>query len=288
MACLGMHYLLLTAALAGVPDMDGDGHPEDVDCDDTEPAVHPGAWERPADGVDSDCDGIELCYADRDGDGFGDPNRLVEASTLDCDSSSDASSSPMDCEDRPGIGLGSFPGNDELCDGRDNDCDSLIDDDPVDVPTWYPDDDGDGAGATEGAIIACTAPEGFVEHDNDCDDSTALTHPNALESCDGADNNCDGRIDEGLTEDHTIWYSDVDGDGLGSPAEVIIACSRPPGFVRASEDIDPCPNDPDATCGVTGCRTAGAPSPWLLLSLLLLRRQGQRGGRSMSQGSAGT
>ena len=33
-------------------------------------SVHPGATESAADGIDSDCDGAELCYTDYDGDGY--------------------------------------------------------------------------------------------------------------------------------------------------------------------------------------------------------------------------
>lgn len=59
-------------------DADGDGHLSDVDCDDSDPAVHPGATEE-CDGRDNDCDGeldehgTELVpvYVDADGDGFG-------------------------------------------------------------------------------------------------------------------------------------------------------------------------------------------------------------------------
>ena len=43
----------------------------------------------------------------------------------------------------------------------------------------------------------------------DCDDAEATTHVGASEACDGADNDCDGDIDEG-------WYVDEDGDGWTS------------------------------------------------------------------------
>ena len=39
-------------------DGDGDGWTDD-DCDDTDPAIHPGAYDRPFDAVDQDCDGVD-------------------------------------------------------------------------------------------------------------------------------------------------------------------------------------------------------------------------------------
>jgi virginiamycin B lyase len=37
------------------PDVDGDGYPDGVDCDDHAAAVHPGAVDRPGDAIDQDC-----------------------------------------------------------------------------------------------------------------------------------------------------------------------------------------------------------------------------------------
>ena len=59
-------------------DVDGDGFAED-DCDDNDASIHPGAQETPYDGVDQDCDDLDL--TDVDGDGFD----AEQAGGSDCD-----------------------------------------------------------------------------------------------------------------------------------------------------------------------------------------------------------
>jgi hypothetical protein len=81
-----MRTLVLLLLLACGDDQDGDGTPADLDCDDSDPAVFPGAVEVCND-VDDDCDGIidppgsedtHAFYADRDSDGWGDRNGAVK------------------------------------------------------------------------------------------------------------------------------------------------------------------------------------------------------------------
>jgi len=43
-------------------DDDYDGFYSDVDCDDKDPYVHPGAAEAAGDGIDADCDGVDGTY----------------------------------------------------------------------------------------------------------------------------------------------------------------------------------------------------------------------------------
>ncbi|HVK72250.1 MAG TPA: lectin-like protein [Kofleriaceae bacterium] len=77
----------------------------------------------------------------------------------------------------------------QTCDGHDNDCDGTTDN-VESPPMWFPDADGDGHGATTGAMGACTAPGGFVASSDDCDDTSAYIYPGRAEVCDGLDNDC--------------------------------------------------------------------------------------------------
>ena len=65
---------------------------------------------------------------------------------------------------------------------------------------YYADADGDGYGDLDVSLLACALPTGYVENDQDCDDGNILINPDAIEICDGIDNNCDGNIDEGIVE----------------------------------------------------------------------------------------
>lgn len=92
-----------------------------------------------------------------------------------------------DCDDRdPEVN----PGVVESCNGIDDDCDDLVDEDVM--PTWYADGDGDGYGTAGATEEACEVPEGYVAVAGDCDDQDGATHPGADESCEGIDRDCDG------------------------------------------------------------------------------------------------
>lgn len=64
------------------------------------------------------------------------------------------------------------------------------------LPTWYRDADGDGYGDKELVLRQIERPAGYVSNSDDCDDSNGATAPGAPETCDGADNNCNGYPDE--------------------------------------------------------------------------------------------
>ena len=86
-------------------DDDGDGVTDPPDCNDNNPAIHPGARDVPDDGIDQDCDGADAVNLDRDGDG---------------------NQRPADCDDNdPTRHLGAVDvprnGKDEDCSGADAD-----------------------------------------------------------------------------------------------------------------------------------------------------------------------
>ncbi|MCK6523304.1 hypothetical protein L6R49_17965 [Myxococcota bacterium] len=195
-------------------DDDGDGFPLTVDCDDADPERYPGAEER-CDGVDDNCDGnIDESgvdgpgfWRDADGDGHGDG----AFGSTDCVAPLGYVDNDADCDDLDPL---SGPGADERCDGSDNDCDGDTDEDPVDAPTWSGDKDGDGYGkSSSGQVVACEAPEGYVDNADDCNDGDAELNPEA------------------------VWYSDIDEDGYGGEY-TLVSCLPPSGYVTNNLDCD--------------------------------------------------
>lgn len=157
------------------------------DCDDNDYAIHPEANEYPADGVDSDCDGHELCYEDQDDDGWG-TDYLVEAFSLGCDGPGEAHQTG-DCDDTdPGAnpGASEVPGNDadEDCNGS---VDCFVD---FDLDTYGSNDVAVDA-SPSGIPSACNS-YGFADDNDDCNDGESTINPGQAEIWyDGIDADCD-------------------------------------------------------------------------------------------------
>ncbi|QDE94488.1 hypothetical protein BHS05_00580 [Myxococcus xanthus] len=125
----------------------------------------------------------DLHTADEDGDGFVSPGGPMNRGT--------------DCND---LRATAFPGALELCNGLDDNCDGRMETGVVNR-VWYLDSDRDSFGRNEPGTEACDPPsELHVEVTGDCDDERGDIHPNAVEACNGSDDNCDNRVDELFTE----------------------------------------------------------------------------------------
>jgi hypothetical protein len=220
-----------------------------TDCDDTDANVNVTADEL-CNGFDDDCDGdidvdavdATLWYDDADEDGWGAPATEVFA----CEGTVAIGE---DCDDADAA---IHPDAEEICDGLDNDCDGRTDPkDSVDALTWYADADADGFG-TSTTSKACEQPEGWSSVDGDCDDTNPDTWPEAAETCDDEDNDCDSSIDEGVL---TTWYLDADGDGFGDDDSLAEGCDAPTSaYVDEGGDCDDTDSafNPDATEGCDG------------------------------------
>jgi hypothetical protein len=123
--------------------------------------------------------------------------------------------------------------------------------------TYFADRDMDTFGNPAESRLACSKPltESWVENSDDCDDTSAASHPGGMEVCDGRDNNCNGQIDEGQSPLQT-YFRDLDGDGFGTNDagnDTIMACACgscvPPGYAGMAGDC--APNDPTRHPGAT-------------------------------------
>ena len=185
--------------------------------------------------VSDGCDDSTF-YADADGDGYGD----ASATTMACEAPAGYVADSSDCDDADSA---VNPGASEVCDGIDNNCDAVIDpDDSADALTWYDDYDGDGFGDPDlfYSTVACAAPSGYVADSSDCNDVDSSINPDAIEVCDGVDNNCDGAVDPDDSADATTWYEDFDGDGYGDPDPIwsTVSCTMPSGYTSFADATD--------------------------------------------------
>ncbi|HMV69196.1 MAG TPA: putative metal-binding motif-containing protein, partial [Myxococcota bacterium] len=205
-------------------DLDGDGYASTAsggdDCDDADAGANPGMIEVVGDGVDADCDGDELCYEDRDGDGYLDGSGATIVSLdADCADAHEAGAAAptTDCDD---LAAARHPGAVEVVDdGVDQDCDTF--------EACFDDDDDDGYLDASGdqrasADLDCLDPfEGRASDlTTDCNDAVAAVRPGVVDVIgDGVDNDCDGV---------ELCYDDDDNDGYLDGS----------GDTRASADLD--------------------------------------------------
>jgi hypothetical protein len=162
--------------------------------------------------------GPRTVYADRDGDGLGDPR-----------------------ESRPVCGMppqGFVANSDDAepgCATNDTDeCGVCAGSGPR---PFYADADDDGLGDPAVSMQGCDAPDGFVDNANDAEPRCQTNNTDECGVCAGAG--------------PRTWYGDADGDGLGDPHTTRAACGQPQGFVANHDDAQPdCATNDTDVCGV--------------------------------------
>ena len=233
-------------------DVDGDSYTSDVDCNDNNAAINPGAAEVCNDGVDNDCNGDAdlddfaceiVSPQDDDNDGVPDvddvcPNTPAgqQVDSTGCadsqiDADLDTYKKDVDCNDN---NVNINPGVTEVCgDGIDNDCSGadLI---------CNGDDDGDGiinandlcSGTSAGASVnsnGCSDSQIDSDSDTytldlDCNDNDATINSGATDVCgDSVDQDCSG--------EDAICVLDDDNDGVINANDI---CSG----TLANEEVD--------------------------------------------------
>lgn len=183
-----------------------------------------------------------------------------DGSSSDAETDADGDGVPAseDCDDSDAT---VYPGAEEACDGKDNDCDGatdLADADVVGVESAPIDSDGDGYGEAGRSADFCAGspPANVADNADDCDDRDDTINPEGNEICDGEDNDCDGLVDGDDPDAVAIptWAPDVDGDGYGDAAAGFRSCENPgEGYAENALDCD----DSDPTIHPEATETCG-------------------------------
>jgi hypothetical protein len=219
---LGACHVFGTWACRG----DGNGARCDVALPEPQPEI--------CNGEDDDCDGVVDDGFDADGDGYA-------ACGGDCD------------DGDPGV----RPGARETCDQVDQDCDGASDE-SFDLAA-DPENCGVCARSCQaaGAVTACVGGDCIIDwcadglHDADGRFETGCEYvctPDGAERCEGTDQDCDGRVDEGLGLGEVCVAPGVCGAGVNEcRAGGGVGCSTAPGGSADASGPETC-DDQDDDC----------------------------------------
>ncbi len=252
-------------ANADQEDNDGDGQGDACDTDDDNDGIEDDEDNCPLasneDQTDTDGDGQgDACGADNDGDSIGDDEDncplIANEDQTDtdedgqgdaCDADDDGDNDPDDSDCAPlnrNINHNAL----EACNGLDDDCDGDVDEGSGNdgCQNFYVDGDGDGFGQGNPQCLCAPDGEFVVQELGDCDDDDRNANPDAQESCNDKDDNCDGAIDE-------LWEPEK-GTACDSPDDVdqclggALVCTEDQQGLRCSDGPEP-DSDPEVCDG---------------------------------------
>lgn len=182
-----------------------------LDCNDSDPNIHPGVSEICADGIDQNCCNDNDGRDDLDGDGFA----RCGTTLSDCVDLAPGTTGPINVFGQEVRSEDIHPGATDVCDGIDNDCLNGC-------------DSGDAYDPDNDTYLNCRSPSGDtagVHRTQDGCEAAELdcleivrpgaplpgtVHPDAEDdTCDGWDQNCDGTCDELM-----VALGDQDGDSF--------------------------------------------------------------------------
>jgi hypothetical protein len=205
-----------------------------TDCNDASALIKPTAIEI-CNAVDDNCNGLineglvfVNYYIDTDIDGYGAGTAQSSCIPL----GNNYVTNNLDCNN---FNANIRPNATELCNGLDDNCNSLIDD-GLTFLTYYVDTDTDGFGAGSGTISCSNPGAGYVTNNTDCNNNNSNIRPNAIEICNGIDDNCNTLIDDGIT--FLNYYIDTDGDTYGAGAATNACASPGVGYVTNNLDCN--------------------------------------------------
>lgn len=205
-----------------------------TDCNDASSLIKPTAIEI-CNTVDDNCNGqineglvFINYYIDSDLDGFGAGTALSSCVAL----GNSYSTNNLDCNNS---NANIRPNAIEVCNSIDDNCNNLIDDGLTFV-NFYIDSDGDGFGAGTATNTCANPGVGYVANNTDCNNANAAIRPNAIEICNGVDDNCNTLIDDGLALIN--YYIDSDSDGFGAGTAINTCLNPGAGYVTNNSDCN--------------------------------------------------